>query len=338
MADEGARARRGKLGTQDKSGQAQIAAPRSSADEEFLAGLGQRVRRIRALRGMSRKTLAGASDISERYIAQLEGGMGNLSVLLLRRVAKAVGITLDDLIGDTPDETATFRDLLRTATPEAIERAKTVLRGDDPIALYRRPVVDRVALIGMRGAGKSTLGRLAAKRLRWKFIELNREVERESGFSMAEIFRLYGQEGYRRLELAALRKISARREPMILATGGGIVSEPATFELLVSSFFTIWLKAAPEEHMARVRQQGDLRPMANERAAMDDLRTILSTREPFYARADAVVDTSGRSVDSGASEILSVITSSSRAESEPKAGARAAQAKQVRTSKGRKSR
>jgi XRE family aerobic/anaerobic benzoate catabolism transcriptional regulator len=125
---------------------------------------------------------------------------------------------------------------------------------------------------------------------------------------------------------------------MILATGGGIVSEPATFELLVSSFFTIWLKAAPEEHMARVRQQGDLRPMANERAAMDDLRTILSTREPFYARADAVVDTSGRSVDSGASEILSVIASSSRAESEPKASMRAGQAKQVRTSKRGKSR
>jgi XRE family transcriptional regulator, aerobic/anaerobic benzoate catabolism transcriptional regulator len=336
MADEGAR--RGKLGTQDKSGQAQIAAPRSSADEEFLAALGARVRRIRALRGMSRKTLAGASDISERYIAQLEGGMGNLSVLLLRRVAKAAGITLDDLIGNTPDETATFRDLLRAATPEAIERAKAVLRGDETVSRYRRPVVDRVALIGMRGAGKSTLGRLAAKRLRWKFIELNREVERESGFSMAEIFRLYGQEGYRRLELEALRKISARREPMILATGGGIVSEPATFELLVSSFFTIWLKAAPEEHMARVRQQGDLRPMANERAAMDDLRTILSTREPFYARADAAVDTSGRSVDSGASEILSVIASSARAESEPKAGVRAAQAKQVRTSKRGKSR
>jgi XRE family transcriptional regulator, aerobic/anaerobic benzoate catabolism transcriptional regulator len=336
MADEGAR--RGKLGTQDKSSQTQIAAPRSSADEEFLAELGQRVRRIRALRGMSRKTLAGASDISERYIAQLEGGMGNLSVLLLRRVAKAAGITLDDLIGDTPDETAMFRDLLRTATPEAIERAKAALRGDETVSLYRRPVVDRVALIGMRGAGKSTLGRLAAKRLRWKFIELNREVERESGFSMAEIFRLYGQEGYRRLELEALRKISARREPMILATGGGIVSEPATFELLVSSFFTIWLKAAPEEHMARVRQQGDLRPMANERAAMDDLRTILSTREPFYARADAAVDTSGRSVDSGASEILSVIASSSRAESEPKASMRAGQAKQVRTSKRGKSR
>jgi XRE family transcriptional regulator, aerobic/anaerobic benzoate catabolism transcriptional regulator len=334
MADEGARARRGTPRTKEKSDQ--VAVPRSSADEEFLTELGTRVRRIRALRGMSRKVLAEASDISERYIAQLEGGMGNVSVLLLRRVAKAAGVTLDDLIGDTPDETASFRDMLRTASPDAIERAKAVLRGEGAVPLRRRPAIDRVALIGMRGAGKSTLGRLAAKRLRWKFIELNREVERESGFSMAEIFRLYGQEGYRRLELEALRKISGRREPMILATGGGIVSEPATFELLVSSFFTIWLKAAPEEHMARVRQQGDLRPMANERAAMDDLRTILSTREPFYARADAAVDTSGRSVDAGASEILSVIASGSADVSE--AGTQAARTRPPATAKAKKGR
>jgi XRE family transcriptional regulator, aerobic/anaerobic benzoate catabolism transcriptional regulator len=336
MADEAARARRGTRGTREKLGQVQGAAPRSSVDEEFLTELGQRVRRIRALRGMSRKVLAEASDISERYIAQLESGMGNLSVLLLRRVARAVGVTLDDLIGDPPDEMASFRDLLRTASPETIERAKAALRSEDTVSLYRRPAVDRVALIGLRGAGKSTLGRLAAKRLRWKFIELNREVESESGFSMAEIFRLYGQEGYRRLELNALRKITSRREPMILATGGGIVSEPTTFELLVSSFFTIWLKASPEEHMARVRQQGDLRPMANERAAMDELRTILSTREPFYARADAVIDTSGRSVDSGANEILSVIASGAGEVSE--ASTQAERARAVATAKRKKSR
>jgi XRE family transcriptional regulator, aerobic/anaerobic benzoate catabolism transcriptional regulator len=350
MADEEATRtrRRTPVTAGDKAGQAQVAgqttgqvagqavAPRSSADEEFLAELGQRVRRIRALRGMSRKVLAEVSDISERYVAQLESGMGNVSVLLLRRVAKAAGITLDGLIGDAPDEMAPFRDVLRTASPEAIERAKAVLRGEDTVSLYRRAVVDRVALIGLRGAGKSTLGRLAAKRLRWKFVELNREVERESGFSMAEIFRLYGQEGYRKLELKALRKICARREPMILATGGGIVSESASFELLLSSFFTIWLKAAPEEHMARVRQQGDLRPMANERAAMDDLRMILSTREPFYARAAASIDTSGKSVDSGANEILSVIASCSGAAAGPAIMVEASQPRPVTTAKGRK--
>lgn len=319
MADDVViRAQRGTPSTgADKTGEGQAGGPRSSADEEFLAELGARVRRIRALRGMSRKVLAEASDISERYIAQLEGGVGNVSVLLLRRVAKAAGVTLDDLMSDTPAEMASFRDLLCTASAEAMERAKAVLRGEGTVSLHRRVVVNRVALIGLRGAGKSTLGRLAAKRLRWKFIELNREVEREGGFSMAEIFRLYGQEGYRRLELKALRKICARREAMILASGGGIVSEPASFELLLTSFFTIWLKALPEEHMARVRQQGDLRPMANERAAMDELRTILSTREPLYARATAVIDTSGHSIDASVNEILSIVASCSGATAEP---------------------
>jgi XRE family transcriptional regulator, aerobic/anaerobic benzoate catabolism transcriptional regulator len=311
----------------------------SDPETAFLEQLGQRVRTMRGLAGMSRKVLAKVSGISERYIAQLESGKGNVSIVLLRRVSNAMGAHLEDLIpaAEPAPDWAVIRDLLRKATPVQIEQARNVLAGGSAAA-HRKMSFAGIALIGLRGAGKSTLGRLAAKRLRWKFIELNREVERESGFSMAEIFRLYGQEGYRRLELKALRKISARREPMILATGGGIVSEPATFELLVSSFFTIWLKASPEEHMARVRQQGDLRPMANERAAMDELRTILSTREPFYARADAVVDTSGRSVDSGANEILSVIASTSGAASERAASAQAGQPRPAATAKGRKSR
>jgi XRE family aerobic/anaerobic benzoate catabolism transcriptional regulator len=196
--------------------------------------------------------------------------------------------------------------------------------------------VDRVALIGLRGAGKSTLGRLAAKRLRWSFVELNREVEREAGFSMPEIFKLFGQEGYRRWELKALRKICARRDPVILATGGGIVSEAVTFELLLSSFFTMWIKASPEEHMARVRRQGDLRPMANERGAMDELRTILSSREPLYARARAVVDTSGRSVDVGVNDIFSIIDCQRGQASEPKRTARKLQARPVATALGGK--
>jgi XRE family transcriptional regulator, aerobic/anaerobic benzoate catabolism transcriptional regulator len=237
MTDEvTTQARRGMLGTEHDNadrGHSQVTAGRSPADEEFLAQLGDRVHRIRALRGMSRKVLAEASDISERYIAQLESGMGNVSVLLLRRVAKAVGVTLDDLIGDASAETAGFRDLLRTASTDAVERAKAILRGEnqeDALSPDQHVfVMDRVALIGLRGAGKSTLGRLAAKRLGWSYIELNREIEHEGGFSIAEVFTLYGQEGYRRLELKALRKISARREPMILATGGGIVSEPVTF-------------------------------------------------------------------------------------------------------------
>ena len=307
----------------------------SLIDDEFLSQLGQRVRRIRALRGMSRKVLAEASDVSERYIAQLEAGMGNVSVLLLRRLAKAAGVTLDDLINDTPAEIAWFRDLLRTASPEAVERAKAILRGEGQEQTPEpSTAVDRVALIGLRGAGKSTLGRLAAKRLRWSFVELNREVEREAGFSMPEIFKLFGQEGYRRWELKALRKICARRDPMILATGGGIVSEPVTFELLLSSFFTMWIKTSPEEHMARVRRQGDLRPMANERGAMDELRTILSSREPLYARARAIVETSGRSIDVGVNDILSIIDAQRGQVSEPKRTAQKFQARPVVTAQG----
>ena len=339
MADEIAtQASREGLGSEvNRSDQDRAADGHSLIDEEFLAQLGQRVRRIRALRGMSRKVLAEASDVSERYIAQLEAGMGNVSVLLLRRLAKAAGVTLDDLVNDTPAEIGWFRDLLRTASPEAVERAKAILRGsgqEETPEPHR--VVDRIALIGLRGAGKSTLGRLAAKRLRWSFIELNGEVEREAGFSMPEMFKLFGQEGYRRWELKALRKICARRDPMILATGGGIVSEAVTFELLLSSFFTMWIKASPEEHMARVRRQGDLRPMANERGAMDELRTILSSREPLYARALAVVDTSGRSIDVGVNDILSIIDSQHGQVSDPKRTAQKLQPRPIATAQGGK--
>ena len=319
VATQARRQTRGSEQDSSHEGQNQVAPARNPADEEFLAQLGQRLRRIRALHGMSRKVLAEASDISERYIAQLEAGMGNVSVLLLRRVAKAAGVALEDLVSDTAGDVAWFRDLLRTAPTEAVQRAKAILLGEgqeDVLSPERRLPVARVALIGLRGAGKSTLGRLVADRLGWEFIELNREIEHEGGFAIAEIFKLYGQEGYRRLELKALRRISARRGPMVLATGGGIVSEPVTFELLLSSFFTIWIQASPEEHMARVRQQGDLRPMANERAAMDELRTILSSREPLYARARAVIDTAGRSIDVGVNDILSVIASDRGAVSE----------------------
>jgi XRE family aerobic/anaerobic benzoate catabolism transcriptional regulator len=169
-----------------------------------------------------------------------------------------------------------------------------------------RPI-DRIALIGLRGAGKSTLGALAAKRLGWRFIELNREIERDNGLSITEVFSLYGQDGYRRLELAALRKVVEKPGPLILATGGGIVAEPLNFELLLASFFTIWLKATPAEHMSRVRKQGDLRPMGKDSAAMAELVTILSSREPLYARADAALDTSGRKTQESLESLLEFI-------------------------------
>jgi XRE family aerobic/anaerobic benzoate catabolism transcriptional regulator len=280
----------------------------SDPESGFLELLGQRVRTMRALRGMSRKVLAKVSGISERYIAQLESGKGNVSIVLLRRVSNAMGAHLEDLIPATepaPDW-AVIRDLLRKATPAQITQAKDALAGGGPSS-QRRISFAGIALIGLRGAGKSTLGRMLAKKIGWKFVELNKEVEAQNGLSVAEIIALYGQEGFRRMEQAALTQLLARKELMVLATGGGIVSEPLTFDLILSSFYTIWLKAEPEEHMARVRGQGDLRPMADDRSAMAELRNILVSREPLYARASAVVDTAGLSVDAAAARLSDAV-------------------------------
>jgi XRE family transcriptional regulator, aerobic/anaerobic benzoate catabolism transcriptional regulator len=280
----------------------------SDPESDFLEQLGQRVRTLRSLHGMSRKVLAKVSGISERYIAQLESGKGNVSIVLLRRVSNAIGTPLEDLIpiNDPAPDWQVIRDLLRKASPGQIAQAKEVLSSSSTAA-QRRPAVAGIALIGLRGAGKSTLGKLLAKHIGWNFVELNKEIERQNGLSVSEIINLYGQEGFRRMEQAALAQLLARKELMVLATGGGIVSEPLTFDLILKSFYTIWLKAEPEEHMARVRRQGDLRPMADDRSAMAELRNILKSREPLYARANAVVDTAGLSVDAAAARLSDAV-------------------------------
>ena len=280
----------------------------SDPETGFLEQLGQRVRTMRALRGMSRKVLAKVSGISERYIAQLESGKGNVSIVLLRRVSNAMGAHLEDLIpsAEPAPDWAVIRDLLRKATPAQIAQAKDALAGGG-MSAQRRISFSGIALIGLRGAGKSTLGKMLAKKIGWKFVELNKEVEAQNGLSVAEIIALYGQEGFRRMEQAALQQLLARNELMVLATGGGIVSEPLTFDQILSSFYTIWLKAEPEEHMARVRRQGDLRPMADDRSAMTELRNILRSREPLYSRATAVVDTAGLSVDAAAARLIDAV-------------------------------
>src|SRR5262245_30579028 len=205
-------------------------ASRDAADAAYLVELGQRVRRLRAIRGMSRKGLAAASGLSERYIAQIESGAGNASIILLKRVAEATGGRLEDLVPDTSSDPtqALIRELLRTASPAQLDEVKALLtstprrsQGDEQASAASH----RVALIGLRGAGKSTLGALAAPRLGWDFIELNTEIERECGFAMTDIFTLYGQDGYRRFEQAALKRIALLPGPMILATGGGIVAD-----------------------------------------------------------------------------------------------------------------
>src|ERR1700743_1904321 len=280
----------------------------SDPETGFLEQLGQRVRTMRALRGMSRKVLAKVSGISERYIAQLESGKGNVSIVLLRRVSNAMAAHLADLIpsAEPTADWAVLRDLARQESPQQIAQAKDVLAGGNASA-QRQMSFAGIALIGLRGAGKSTLGKMLAKKIGWSFVELNKEIEQQNGLSVAEIIALYGQEGFRRMEQAALGQLLARKELMVLATGGGIVSEPLTFDLILSSFYTIWLKAEPEEHMARVRSQGDLRPMADDRSAMAQLRTILLSREPLYARASATVDTAGLTIDDAASRLLATV-------------------------------
>jgi XRE family transcriptional regulator, aerobic/anaerobic benzoate catabolism transcriptional regulator len=279
----------------------------ANPESGFLEQLGRRVRTMRALRGMSRKVLARVSGISERYIAQLESGKGNVSIVLLRRVSHAMGAHLEDLIpsSDPAPDWPVIRDLLRKASPNQIAQAKDILAGHGASA--HRPTFCGIALIGLRGAGKSTLGKILAKKIGWNFVELNKEIEAQNGLSVAEIIALYGQEGFRRMEQNSLQQLLSRKELMVLATGGGIVSEPLTFDLVLSSFYTVWLKADPEEHMARVRRQGDLRPMADDRSAMAELRNILISREPLYARAATVVDTAGLSVDAAAARLIDTV-------------------------------
>lgn len=276
-------------------------------EHQFLEQLGQRVRTMRALRGMSRKVLAKVSGISERYIAQLEGGKGNVSIVLLRRVSTAMGAHVEDLIpaADGAADWLLIRDLMRSATPAQIAQAKDILSGHG--ASRNGNGFAGIALIGLRGAGKSTLGKLLAEKIGWTFVELNKEVEQQNGLQVSEIIALYGQEGFRRMEQTALAQLLARKELIVLATGGGIVSEPVTFDLVLSSFYTVWLRAKPEEHMGRVRKQGDLRPMADDRSAMQELRTILLSREPLYARASAQVHTADLTVDEAARRLAETV-------------------------------
>ena len=267
-------------------------------DAAFLDRLGERVREARARRGMTRKILARDSGVSERYLAQLETGRGNASVLLLRQIAQALNLPVDELVraddGQSVELTLIFQ-LLKRLPAAKLARVRTQLVRDYGTAYGARE--NRIALVGLRGAGKSTLGAALARQLGVPFVELDHEVEAEAGTSLHEIFLLHGQAGFRRYERRALERIVEKNERCIIATGGSIVSEPGTYDLVLSACFTVWLKAAPEEHMARVAAQGDYRPMAGNREAMDDLRRILAGREPLYAQSDVTIDTEGKTVD-----------------------------------------
>ena len=272
-------------------------AEHDSADAAFLKAIGERVRQARARRNITRKSLAEHSGVSERYLANLESGQGNVSVLLLRQVGAALNLSPDELLRDEenePAELSTMQQLLRGMSPQRLARARDLLLRDLRDQPGERST--RIALLGLRGAGKTTLGHRLAQNLKRPFIELDREIEREAGTSLSEIFLLYGQQGYRRYERRCLENLLHSHAACVIATGGSIVSERATYDLLLSTCFTVWLKALPEEHMARVIAQGDTRPMEGNAQAMDDLRRILNSRFELYGQADAVVDTAGKSV------------------------------------------
>jgi XRE family aerobic/anaerobic benzoate catabolism transcriptional regulator len=265
----------------------------------YLRLLGDRIRDARARRGMTRRILARDSKVSERYLAQLESGQGNISIVLLRQIAYAMGLPLADLVREEPDRPIELTLLIQTLSrlqPQELSQARKLLT-DTFGTVVESARRQRIALIGLRGAGKSTLGERLAKAKGVPFIELDREVERESGTTLAEVFDLYGQSAYRRYERRALENAIERHHRAVIATGGSIVTEPGTFDLLLSACFTVWLTAAPEEHMSRVVAQGDYRPMAENDEAMDDLRRILASRSALYAKADATVDTVGKTVD-----------------------------------------
>jgi XRE family transcriptional regulator, aerobic/anaerobic benzoate catabolism transcriptional regulator len=292
------------------AGEVTSAMPATTAGDDEIERLqqsvGERVRKARARAGFSRRTLSEKSGVSQRYLAQLESGQGNISIGLLLRIAHALNLRIEWLVAEedpwTSEETM-ISSLLRTATKVQREAVLKILDPDNP-SLKR---AKRIAFIGLRGAGKSTLGRLTAAKLGLPFKELNGFIEEASGIPSDEVMALYGPEGYRHLERQALERVVAVYDRMILAVAGGIVSNPETFNYLLRNFHTVWLRAEPDEHMSRVRGQGDERPMAGIPDALAELRSILTSREELYAKADAHVNTSKSTLEESVGRVLASI-------------------------------
>ncbi|MGF6968260.1 XRE family aerobic/anaerobic benzoate catabolism transcriptional regulator [Paraburkholderia sp. WC7.3g] len=267
--------------------------------DPFLTAMGERVRLLRARRGMTRKTLAAETGLSERHLANLESGVGNASVLVLRQLAITLNCPLAEVIGDETTASAEWlliRELLQGRDQAALQRARIALAemfAQAPRDPHRN---DRIALIGLRGAGKSTLGRMLAQERKVPFIELTRVIEQLAGCPPSEIHSLYGASAYRRYEHRALEAVVHEHSHAVIASPGGLVSESGTFNVLLSRCFTVWLQATPDEHMRRVVAQGDLRPMSGSREAMDDLKRILAGRAELYGRADMTFDTSEKTL------------------------------------------
>ena len=257
--------------------------PSQPTDSLLLRDLAQRIRALRKTRALTRKTLSQLADVSERHLAQLESGEGNISILLLNRIATALNTSLAELLTSQSQSSTT-----------------------EPPLRFKR-----IALIGLRGAGKSTLGEKLAATRKIPFIELDREIEKETGMPLADIFSLYGQSGYRAIERRTLERVTSQYDRAVFSIGGGVVNEPETYDFLRANCFTIWIKAKPQEHMDRVVAQGDFRAMAGNDRAMEDLRRILSSREPLYRQADMTLDTSNATVEESFTRLQSSLAANS---------------------------
>ena len=279
----------------------------AAEEADFLEKVGRRVRELREERGLTRRSLANQADVSERYLGQLETGEGNVSIMLLRRLALVLNVPISELLEIKPEqlEQRSVRRFLqqipRHRMPDLLSRLER------EVGAEREGRRHRIALIGLRGAGKSTLGRRLSQELGAPFLEMDREIEAESGLPLSELFSLYGQAGYRRFEGRCLNRIIKEYPRAVLSVGGGVVSEASTYDFLLANCFTVWLKASPSEHMQRVIAQGDMRPMAESHEAMEDLKRILIGREPQYRKADVTVDTSGISEDASFARLRDVV-------------------------------
>jgi XRE family transcriptional regulator, aerobic/anaerobic benzoate catabolism transcriptional regulator len=284
-------------------------AGRLDQQQAFAAAIGRLVRLARAKRGMTRRQLAQESGASERYLAQIESGQGNPSVIILKSIADALGVPIIELVPRTNGRTAAMTQILDLLGRMPLSELPAVAE-----LIERRAAQDaatdrgrRIALIGLRGAGKSTLGKRLARQLGCPFIELDRMVEQDYGARIPDLIEIAGLATFRRYERACLERVVEEHPAAVIATAGGIVSDPETYALLLRRTYTVWVKARPDEHMRRVMEQGDFRPMAQNREAMADLVAILEARGADYARAQAQLDTSGDTAEQSFAKLARIV-------------------------------
>lgn len=266
-----------------------------------------RVREVRKQKGMPRRVVSELSGVSPRYLAQLEAGEGNISIALLERVARALEMPIEALIAQqisVDPEARRIAQLFERAPDDVREAVKGLLDTDKPVG----PRLGRICLMGLRGAGKTTLGRRAAEALRIPFVELSSMIEEETGMPLAEVLSLYGANGYRRLEADALEQVIRRSGPLMLSVSGGLVEQEAPFKRLLAQFHTIWLKTSPAEHVSRVRAQGAMQPVKDETVALAQVASLMNARGPLYARAEVAIDTGTRPVQQSVRNLVAVIT------------------------------